>query len=295
MNWHFGLIAVCLCFLSATRTACAELSLPSGYIYCIQRGGLWFIRLPTGQTGKLADLPARSSGLSKLDKSNLLVLSDEQTYSINLSSFQIKPLVAGTTATYLSASKHLLYSEIAREPNQSKINLVSIVSLASLKSISIEGIVQPLSLIVPISEETAVLSPDYRNSAKNGKVLRVNTNTLQIDTLPIDNCKPILWRTQSQQLLCIEAKSSSWWSNNLRYFFVNLDGSNVKFFDSPNGTAVTYIEQSDALLFSKATFRFSLDGDFDLIWYDLKTARSKKLAKDFGVGTQGAIFVSDEE
>lgn len=119
----------------------------------------------------------------------------------------------------------------------------------------------------------------------SGRLHLYNIKTGKRREVYIPDCVPLLWRSESDQLLCSKGDS-------FNYFLTNLDGSHQQNLPAGHYVPVSYIPQLDAAIISGARpgFRGGLHEVWTTWFYYFKSRSMIEVSNDFGGGHGSVIW-----
>lgn len=137
---------------------------------------------------------------------------------------------------------------------------------------------------VIVSDDAVV----YRD--RDGRVKMFDLENNQISVLNLSDCYPVLWRSVTQQLVCINAYAS----NTSYFYLISLDGKGRQRLPIRYGPFV-YIRHYDLMLLSSVSGSFSWrymrpDERMDMWSYNFKSGEVEKFLAGYGAVIGGAYF-----
>lgn len=224
--------------------------------------------------------PMRSNNHPQAAEQNLVGYSPrDQAFVFDLTTRTIAPIVADaydvSDAVYLPKDNAIIFWGEKQLGTQGGMYWIqrSDPNNWHLIDTNADGTYAP----VVVSDDAVV----YRD--RDGRVKMFNLATNQVSVLNITDCYPVLWRSATQQLMCI----NSYASNSSYFYLIGLDGNRREKLPIRYGPFV-YIRRYDLMLLSSVS-----DWGADLWSYDFKSGEVEKFLTGNGA-MLGAVYIPDD-
>ncbi len=140
--------------------------------------------------------------------------------------------------------------------------------------------------IVPVSDDEVLYA------ANNDRAKYYNLATDKVGYLPLAKCVPQLWRSKTQQLLCLAFKPKA------HYYFIKLDGTGKAHAPNFGGTPAIYLPRFDTVLVGDLQLKWHFPYPIPTEWsilraYNLKSGSVDSFASGSWVYQGGAVWFSD--
>jgi len=187
---------------------------------------------------------------------------------------EVTTLRSGRFPVYVPNQKKLFFYD---EGNSGGLFMASMDDVKNAVKLSKEpswlthssGIKQPLVMpIVQISDDNVVFV------GKDNGLWVYHVSDSKLTAMGIDNCRPILWRRRSQQLLCAD------W-NAWNIYLMNMSTRNkIDLPELNGGYGFIYIPSTDALIYGRTRSSFVFDEAYDIFFYNFADKKEQKIYKN---------------
>lgn len=253
---------LCIVWLAS----CSSPPVLSGYVYAFSNNNLIVTDLSAGKV--IADINGPKIDFryaTRINDNTILLSGDNRAWLFDritskLMAYVIPKKIASIIMPiYLSKYKNILFycsdSQLCSMPiNNPKA--VSVVDTANAHDGGFGG--SGYYPIVEISDHEIVYSTD------NGTVKYYNLNTKTAGYLPIGKCIPQLWRSKTQQMLCLVFEPKA------HYYFIKLDSSDKEPAPDFDGMPAVYIPYSDTVLAGGGKLRWKFPDPIPYEWSELR-------------------------
>lgn len=207
---------------------------------------------------------------------------DDHIYEVRIDSGARRIVRTGAAPTFLPARRKIIFFLHERRPTPGYRLYLGDYDRPELPifKISNETYAAP-RIVIPVSDQEVIITPPS-NKPEN-PIFKFNVDSMSVDKLELGVCRPLLWRSATQQLLCVNAKTKD-------VFFTDLTGSNVESVTlKKNAIPVTYIAKYDTAIF--AVPRVGWRGEnYDLYALSFTTRKWHEILQNCIIGSGAAIW-----
>lgn len=250
--------------------------------------------LKTMQFEKLCNSEDRrcwgTESFTKLNNHSLLFNSNKsQILEFNLQTKSIRVVSEGHTATFIPEHQMLFFS-ISPQLWLAEFDGNTIKSARSITGVFYAN--RPIQIS---NDEVVMMDND-----ESRQIYKYNITDSSKVQLPIQQCVPYVWRSQTKQLLCYVREMKQFVLTGLDgkhwEYLPEFGGNNKQFlwFGALNYTPLLYLDKFDVLILSTRRWDFSfrdpLGEDEDIWAYDFKTKKMDLLLKGQWVLQGSAVW-----
>jgi hypothetical protein len=289
---------ILLALMASTLTTCrsAEINKIRGKLIYAAGGQILSLDFSNFEMKPKAIYKSSSGSIiSRISKiNNNAFIFDECTYLgkcsikfFNIKTGQKRTLHPGRLPTYIPGHDKLIFYD------QSKGDRWWLFS-SSLKNLD-------KAEKISIASDDIILSNNFHRSvtvpvvsiSANEVVLNGRDRQLWIYQIPMSkiipthnkDCEPIVWRSETQQLLCRD------WKNNGLFLLDINKKTKEELHNLKKGRAFLYIPEYDVFIYRKLKFRFPFGEGHDIFVYFIKEKREKRIRSNLFI--RSPIFISD--
>lgn len=220
---------------------------------------------------------------SAVSAKNHSISSDENLWLFDLITKKIKKLHSGMAPAYVSSGNKLFfYAYGSNENNELNLFVANYNgNMSNIKKIRKIGLYASIRPVIQTSSTDVVF---YDDTSNPDKLLQYNFVTDTWNSLAIYNCFPVLWRSQTRQMLCANGDSFD-------YYLISLDGTRRTELGRLSFTIFsTYISDDDSAL----ALRARQSGNSDTWLYSFKTGLWQRIIKLKGAAQGAGIWISGQ-
>lgn len=275
-------IAACLIMIISLTGKAAEAPLHGALVY-VAANSIYDYDMEMRKADLLYEFPYGTmiGSLSVVDDDRVLFYvypTENDIIEFNLKTHTKKKIRKGSHPVYISEHENIFFYDRPEGTGRLGLYVAKLDDpVGSLREVDEGPYVLPQQVTQVSHDEVVFLSGRDSNSQN---LWKYNIVTEKLDRLPIENCRPQVWRTATNELLCLDLSTG-------RRFFSDLAGHKGEDYLADDLVPILYIPSCDVLVAGRARFQMSRGELWDFIVYDFDANKESLLLKG-GAGPLGS-------